>query len=151
MQLITTFFKKKTMASLVKFGITGTVGLVIDFSITWLLRDILLVNGYFANGCGFVVAAASNYYINSRWTFKTDTTSRARQFALFFIISLIGLGLNTGFLYVFQELGVSFYISKALAIGFVFIWNFIANSLITFRAGKSIIINNTTISASIKP
>ncbi len=151
MQLITIFLKNKTIASLVKFAIVGATGLIIDFSITWLLRDVLFVNGYLASGCGFVIAAASNYYINSRWTFKTDSTNRGRQFVLFFIISFVGLGLNIVFLYFFQKLGVSFYISKALAIGLVFFWNFTANSVITFRPRKAIIANDVAGNLSFKP
>lgn len=142
---------KKTIASLVKFAIVGTIGLIIDFSLTWLLRDVLFVNGYFASGFGFVVAASSNYYINSKWTFRMNSNAPARQFAQFLVISIIGLGLNILLLYFFQGFNISFYISKALAIGFVFIWNFAANSLITFRSPKTIITDGSADTHSIKP
>lgn len=138
------------MTSLVKFAIVGSVGLVIDFSITLLLRDVLFVNSYLATGCGFMIAAGTNYYSNSRWTFRTNTTAPGRQFALFFIISLIGLGLNIVLLYFFQRHGVPFYISKALAIVFVFTWNFTANSVITFSSFKTIIITDADSSLFIK-
>lgn len=142
---------KKTLASLVKFAVVGTIGLIIDFSITWVLRDVLFINGYLASGLGFAVAASSNYYINSKWTFRTNSNAVARQFAQFFVISIIGLGLNILLLYFFQGFNISFYISKALAIGFVFIWNFAANSLITFRSTKAIMTDGSAGTLSIEP
>ncbi len=124
----------KTLAPLFKFAVVGSIGLVIDFGITLLLRDGLLVNGYLSSTCGFAVAASSNYYINSKWTFKENaTTSSSKQFVLFFIISLIGLGLKLLLLRVFQNAAIPFYTSKILAVAVIFMWNFMANKFITFR------------------
>ena len=47
-----------------KFGVVGLSGLVIDFALTFLFRNILKINQYVANAIGFAVAASSNYIIN---------------------------------------------------------------------------------------
>jgi putative flippase GtrA len=139
----------KKIAPLFKFAVVGSTGLVIDFGITWLLRDVLLINEYVASACGFAVAATNNYYINSKWTFKENATSPLQQFISFFIISLIGLGLKLILLNVFQGLHISFYASKFLAVVFIFGFNFTANKFITFSKGK--VSSNNTLTDNYKP
>jgi putative flippase GtrA len=124
--------------SLVKFGFTGMSGLVIDFSVTWLLKDELHLNKFLANAAGFTAAVISNYMINRLWTFsEREKTKVSKQFASFLMVSLIGLVLNSGFLYLFHEhLSLNFYLSKAIAILLVFFWNFSANYFFVFKSIK---------------
>ena len=124
--------------SLVKFGFTGMSGLVIDFSVTWLLKDELHLNKFLANAAGFTAAVISNYVINRLWTFsEREKTKVSKQFASFLMVSLIGLVLNAGFLYLFHEhLALNFYLSKAIAILLVFFWNFSANYFFVFKSIK---------------
>ncbi|MGN7205832.1 GtrA family protein [Pedobacter sp. SAFR-022] len=126
------------LLSLIKFGFTGMSGLVIDFSVTWLLKDELHLNKFLANAAGFTMAVISNYIINRLWTFsERERTKVSRQFASFLMVSLVGLLLNSGFVYLFNEqLGLHFYLSKAIAIILVFFWNFSANYFFVFRTGK---------------
>ena len=132
MYAIVNFFKQN-IVSFMQFGLVGLSGLFIDFSITLLLRDVLHVNEYIASGCGFAVAAVSNYYLNSKWTFKGNAPATAPRFLIFFIISLVGLILHVLLLQLFHGPQIPFYLAKGLAVGCVFIWNFTANRLITFR------------------
>jgi dolichol-phosphate mannosyltransferase len=126
------------LLSLVKFGFTGMSGLVIDFSVTWLLKDELHLNKFLANAAGFTMAVISNYIINRLWTFsERERTKVSRQFASFLVVSLVGLLLNSGFVYLFNEqLRLDFYLSKAIAILLVFFWNFSANYFFVFKGGK---------------
>ena len=126
------------LLSLVKFGFTGMSGLVIDFSVTWLLKDELHLNKFLANAAGFTMAVISNYIINRLWTFsERERTKVSRQFASFLVVSLVGLLLNSGFVYLFNEqLGLDFYLSKAIAILLVFFWNFSANYFFVFKSVK---------------
>lgn len=129
-----TYKIKDLFPKLLKFGITGMFGLVIDFLITWTFIDFLDSNIYLANASGFVVAASCNYYINKKWTFNSDNPEIIKQYVIFFSVSLIGLFLNTIFLYIFHHfLDTPFYISKMIAISIVFVWNFWANAAFTFK------------------
>lgn len=127
------------LLSLIKFGFTGMSGLVVDFSITWLLKDELHLNKFLANAAGFSMAVISNYIINRLWTFSERERSKvSKQFASFLAVSLIGLLLNSGFVYLFNErLMLNFYLSKAIAIILVFFWNFSANYFFVFNNRKS--------------
>ena len=52
----------------------------------------------------------------------------------FLVISIIGLGLNNFILWIFHsKFKLNFYVAKLIAIGFVTIWNFLANYFITFK------------------
>lgn len=114
-------------------------GLVIDFSVTWLLKDELHLNKFLANAAGFTMAVISNYIINRLWTFSERARTKvSRQFASFLMVSLVGLLLNSGFVYLFNEqLGQNFYLSKAIAIILVFFWNFSANYFFVFKTGNA--------------
>ncbi len=115
------------------FGMVGTTGMVVDFGITWLLREKVKINEYFANAIGFLLAVANNFFLNKYFTFDENTAVTVKQFLLYALVSLIGLGLNTLFLYMINKmLSSRFYWAKFLATGMVFIWNFTINSCITF-------------------
>lgn len=124
--------------SLLKFAITGFSGLLIDFSLTWIFKDELHINKFVANSIGFSAAVVSNYFINRYWTFSERKHAEVgRQLSAFIGVSMIGLLLNSGFIYILNErLMVHFYLSKGIAIVLVFFWNFSANYFFVFRANK---------------
>lgn len=124
----------KIMA-LIRFGITGLSGLLIDFALTWFFKDELGINKFAANGIGFCAAVISNFLINRNWTFKGNRAKAAPQFTAFLLVSVIGLLLNSSIIYVLDDqLKVNFYLSKAVAIFLVFFWNFSANYFFVFKA-----------------
>jgi putative flippase GtrA len=115
-----------------KFGIVGFTGLIIDFSITYLLKEKIRLHRYFASSIGFLVAASSNYVINRLWTFKSSYSQVFLEYSTFLIVSLIGLGINNLFLYLFEK-KMKFYVAKLFAIFMTTIWNFLINYYFTFR------------------
>jgi putative flippase GtrA len=114
-----------------KFIIVGFSGMVVDFSITFLLKEKLKVNRYLSNSVGFTMAASSNYLFNRFWTFQSNNPKVLLEFGTFFIISLIGLGINNLFLWLFER-KVRFYYAKFLAIMVTSVWNFSANYFLNF-------------------
>ena len=119
----------------IRFGIVGASGMVVDFGVTWLCKEKLHWNKYISNSLGFILAATNNYVWNRLWTFQSTSDAVAREYTLFFIIALIGLGLNNGIIYLLHErLHLNFYLSKLIAIGCVTIWNFVMHYVFTFRA-----------------
>lgn len=125
----------------IKFGLVGFSGLFIDFGITYLTKEKLNVPKYFANAIGFITAATSNYFFNRVWTFQSKNPEVMVEFTEFFIISLIGLGLNTLLLWILvSKFKINFYLAKVFAIGLVTIWNFLANAFITFNPERTILV-----------
>lgn len=123
----------KRLFTLFKFGITGMSGLVVDFSITWLFKDVFHVNKFIANALGFSAAVLSNYFINRIWTFQ-NKDQIGRQLAAFIAVSVVGLLLNTTIVYFCNDVfHINFYLSKIIAVGLVFFWNFAANYFFVFK------------------
>ena len=119
---------------MIKFGLVGLFGMLIDFGVTWLCKEKLKWNKYIANGCGFTMAVISNYIINRHWTFTSNNPRWLMEFIIFLSVSLVGLLLNTSFLYFFHnKKDKNFYIAKFMAILVVFIWNFLANYFFNFK------------------
>lgn len=118
-----------------KFGLVGFSGLIIDFLITWICKEKLLINKYISNALGFIFAVTSNYFLNKYFTFHDKNNHLTAQFLSFFMISIIGLLLSTSILYLLQKYTkLNFYICKGIVTIIVFFWNFSANSLYTFKA-----------------
>lgn len=125
---------KVVILEFVKFCIIGFSGMIIDFGITWLLKEKIKTNKYAANSCGFILAASSNYLWNRIWTFQSHSSSVGAEYFSFFSISLIGLGINNLIIWIFSDkMKWNFYLSKIIAVGIVTLWNFGMNFLITFH------------------
>ena len=124
---------KLVFLKFIKFCVVGFSGMVIDFGITWLLKEKIKLNKYIANSSGFIAAATSNYVLNRLWTFHSQNEHITTEFFSFLIIALLGLGLNNLIIRLFSDkLKYNFYLSKIIAIGVVTLWNFGLNYFFTF-------------------
>jgi putative flippase GtrA len=95
-----------------KFCIVGSSGMLIDFGTTWLLKEKVKINKYIANSAGFILAATSNYLLNRLWTFHSDNSRVVTEYLSFILISIIGLGINNGVVYLLTEkMKLNFYLS----------------------------------------
>lgn len=118
-----------------KFCIVGGSGVVVDFGITYIGKEILRLNKYIANSLGFACAATSNYILNRSWTFASTDPDIAIQYFRFIGFSLIGLFINNCVIYLLHEkVKWNFYIDKLIATGVVTFWNFFMNYLFTFQS-----------------
>jgi putative flippase GtrA len=121
------------LGRLIKFCVVGFSGMIVDFFFTWLCKEKIKWNKYISNSIGFVLAATNNYIWNRLWTFQSQGTEIVREYSSFFIISLVGLGINNAVIYLLHDrLKWNFYLAKILAIGVVTLWNFGMNYLFTF-------------------
>ena len=123
-----------TVQKVLKFALVGLSGMCVDFFITWLCKEKFRFNKYVANSLGFSIAVINNFFWNLRWTFHATGSNTSSYFLKFAMFSVIGLGLNNLFVFLFNDkLGINFYIAKAMAIVCVFIWNFSANNFLNFH------------------
>lgn len=107
--------------------------MLIDFGITYLCKEKFKIQKYVANTFGFITAATANYFLNRIWTFHSNNPKIGLEYSMFIIVSTVGLGINSFFLWLLvTRFKKNFYLAKLIAIGITTIWNFIANLLITF-------------------
>lgn len=125
---------RELVLKFLKFGIVGASGVIVDFGFTYLCKEILKIQKYVANAIGFTLAASSNYLLNRVWTFHSHNPEIGLEYGKFLFISLIGLGINTFFLWILvSKFNKNFYVSKLFAIAVVTIWNFFINLIFTFN------------------
>ncbi len=87
-----------------------------------------------ANSIGFVVGVIVNYLFQYFVTFRNSAGDHWQQFPLFIGFAVIGLGINR-FVYSHgrEDLALHYLVAAAFAIAVVFMFNFTANRLVTFR------------------
>lgn len=143
---------KPLLYKFVKFGVVGASGMVVDFAVLFLLRDVVGLHDLVANTISFTAAASSNYFLNRIWTFRSHDEKVVAEYAKFLLVSTVGLIINNGVLLLSHVLwteayesgsvalfGVDvddFYLFKLLAIAVTTLWNFFGNLLFTFRHSR---------------
>lgn len=133
---------KSLITKFVKFGVVGASGMVVHFGVLYLLRDVAHINQYVANTVGFITAATTNYFLNRIWTFRSHEKQVAVEYLKFILVSVIGLGINNGTLWLTGQLlpewsvegDPRFYILWVFAVGVTTLWNFFGNMLFTFKS-----------------
>ncbi|MCX6245197.1 MAG: GtrA family protein [Bacteroidetes bacterium] len=117
----------------IKFCIVGFSGVFVDFGTTYFFKEVLKVQKYVANAIGFTLAATTNYLLNRVWTFQSTNPHIVQEFSRFFVIALIGLGINSAIIWLMNgKFKVNFYLSKLVATLIVTLWNFLINAYFTF-------------------
>ena len=140
---INTFQIKKLALKFIKYGFVGCSGIIVDFTMTFVFIEYLNLDIFVSNALGFLIAATSNFYINSIWTFRNIKADIFPQLIKFVCFSCIGVLFNYILVNAFMRYaGVNFYASKFFAIGLVFIWNFSMNYLFTFNERKHLFKKN---------
>lgn len=133
--------RKKSYREIVKFGIVGLIGTVVDVGVyNLLIFGFGLASIYIARIISFTLGATNNYILNRKWTFRSRERRVGRQYIQFLIVSVIGLGLNLlimgglqGLVKNMQSEVLKKNIPVIIAIIIVFIWNYIINKIWTFR------------------
>lgn len=123
-----------TFRQFVKFCIVGASGTAVDWIVYFILNRWFLVFYLLAKALSFILAAINNYIWNRIWTFGSHEKHIAIEFGKFFIVSLVGLGLNILIMYLaVDKLKFNDFWGLVLATASVMMWNFLANKFWTFR------------------
>ena len=123
--------QRQNWVQLVKFGIVGASGYVINLVV---FAALLSWGAHVAAAISFVVAAGSNYWWNRHWTFVHQKSHIGAQGARFFIVSLAAFAVNQLWLVLFIDLlHWRKVVSQAIAIILVTPLNFLGNKLWSFR------------------
>ena len=122
---------------LLKFALVGLLGVMINFSSTWILKDIINANKYFSNATGYSIAMTFNFILNKIWTFSDGYDIIFLQIFKFLFVISMGVLLNHLIVFYFHEKNkLNFYFSKLIAVAMVFVWNFSMHSYFTFNYFK---------------
>lgn len=136
---------KKLFAQIIKFGVVGFLCFFIDYFIMIALTELAGIPSLYSSGCSYVVSTIVNYILSVTVVFDTDkNANKAKQFVVFVIFSLIGLGLNqlimwggTAWLESLMERSdvladlsrYAYMVVKIFATGIVMVYNFITRKI----------------------
>jgi putative flippase GtrA len=123
---LSSFLEKEIVVEAIKYLFVGGICTVLDFFLLFVLKDYFSVNYVIASIISFSASVILNYFLCTLWIFKTRIIkNRYGEFMIYVIISVVGLFINTGLIWLFTEiLGTPVLFSKVLGTPIVLIWNF---------------------------
>jgi len=130
-----------------KYLLIGVLATMVDLGILNLLMLVSgIASGIFYSvfkGISFIVATCSKYFGDKFWAFeKMEKTEMGKEFGQFFLVTLVGFGINVGFAsLVVNVIGPQFEITPKLwaNVGGIIAaisaaaWNFIGYKFIVFK------------------
>lgn len=140
---------KLSLTQFCKFAIVGVINTLVDFTVLnfliWLFKIYSGWQILFLNSISFACAVINSYFLNRYWTFSEEKEKVFFKFVNFFLISLIGVLINSGIVYlgtIFLNPGFDFSaviwinIVKFFAVAVSLIWNFIGYKIFVFKNVK---------------
>lgn len=123
-------FKEDTIKLLVqifKFGIVGGIATVIDFGVMIFCKEVLDFNVLLSAFFGFTISVIYNYIASVSWVFEVnEEKDKRKNFIIFIIFSVIGLGLTELIMWLGTDiLKIGYVIVKLAATLIVMVFNFI--------------------------
>lgn len=104
----------KLMAQIAKFGLVGVICFIIDYVIYRIFNVVFEATGFsnvfpqyylLSALLGFTVSVVANYILSFKFVFeRKEDLSRKKEFVIFLILSIIGLGINELCLFVGYDL-----------------------------------------------
>ncbi len=142
--------RKKLFAQILKFGFVGGTSFVIDFIITLIVSKVCRTFGMevataatVGSVFGFCISLIYNYIMSMKFVFeRRDDMNRAKEFTIFVVLSLIGMGINSAIMF-FGVRGIEYVLPdmvakypdpvtavvKMFATGVVMVYNFISRKM----------------------
>jgi putative flippase GtrA len=120
---------------LVRFGVVGGVGFVINLAVYTLCVHSLGIDYHAAAVISWLVAVAYNFVLNRHWTFDAGDGRAHFQAMRFVVVSLVALAISQLLLTAFVEgAGIAKVAAQALAVAASMPLNFLGNKLWSFRS-----------------
>lgn len=122
---------KQLIAQFMKFGVVGAVAFVIDYGLLALLTEVFGVNYLASATVSFTASVVFNYVASMRYVFThKEGMSRRREFVIFVVLSVVGLGINNVCMWAGVELfGIHYLLTKIVATAIVMVWNFVTRKI----------------------
>lgn len=145
---------KKLIEQFIKFGIIGAIATVVDWGIYAImveiygavdsLSGIMTLSNWkiLATVMSFSVAVVVNYIGSMKYVFeRRDDMNRVKEIVIFFVLSIIGLGINVLIIYGLEGIEewfktwpaiiyrFAYMIPKVIATMVVLVWNFVSRKI----------------------
>ncbi len=121
----------KLFAQIIKFGFVGGTSFLIDAGILFLLTEFAGVHYLISGAISFTASVIYNYILSIKWVFDAkEDVNKVQELAVFIGLSVIGLGLNQLFMWLFVDIFHIYYmLSKIIATAIVMVYNFVTRKI----------------------
>ena len=120
----------KLVQQILKFGVVGGTAFLIDYGIFTILSQLLGIHYLIASIISFSISVIYNYILSIKWVFDVSKKQTTKEFIIFIVLSVIGLGLNSLIMYISVDLmQIHEMISKIVATAIVMVYNFITRKI----------------------
>lgn len=118
-------------AQLIKFGIVGVLATLLEWGIFYVLTNVIHIHYGLSTAISFLISSVFNYYLSIKYVFDVDKEkNKNRNFIIFLIFSIIGLGLNELILWIcIEKIHLYNMIGKIVATGIVMVFNFVTRKI----------------------
>lgn len=115
---------------LIKFAIVGVIAAFVDVGVLVFLKELFGVDVLIASAVSFSVSVTVNYILSMAFVFKSKKQSKVKEFIIFVLLSIGGLGLNQLILWIGVTFTSIYYlVVKFFAMVIVPIYNFITRKI----------------------
>lgn len=131
-------FKDKTsntFIQLFRYGFVGGIAFLVDFVFLYCLTEFVGLPYLVSAAISFILGLVTNYLLSTVWVFNQRVvTNRSKEFIVFSVIGIIGLGFNELIMWFGSSVLPLYYLlSKIISTVIVFFWNFFARKYILFN------------------
>jgi putative flippase GtrA len=115
-----------------RYLFVGGIAAVVNIGTLYIFTDIIKIHYLIANAIGFLLGLTVNYILSRLLVFSVEKAdNRIFEFLSYSVIGLLGLGLDTLFMWIGTSLiSIYYMLTKVISTGLVFIWNFGARKLL---------------------
>ena len=116
---------------LVKFGIVGVIAFLIDYGVLFVLTEYAGIYYLISGAISFTVSVIFNYLASMKYVFAgKEDMSKKKEFAVFVVLSVIGLGINQILMWLGVDmLHIYYMVTKIFATAFVMVYNFVTRKI----------------------
>lgn len=120
-----------------RYAIVGAICTAVDFSLLYALVEFGGMHHLAASYVSFSAGIIVNYVLCRIWVFSIHSVGSKRlEFLAYLVISLVGLGINGGVIWLLTDALSShchYMVSKCAATAVTLAWNFLARKLLLHR------------------
>ncbi|MDD3594242.1 MAG: GtrA family protein [Candidatus Gastranaerophilales bacterium] len=118
-----------------KYILVGFVVTAVDFVILIAMTEFAHIYYMISAASAYTLASVLHYYLSIFYVFNNrNVKSKRVEFFIFFMLGILGLGVFTALMYFFTEmLHCHYIVSKILATGISFTFNFLTRKFLLFR------------------
>ena len=117
----------KLLMQIIRFAIVGGLAFLVDYIILIICKEVFKFDVLVSSFFGFSISVIFNYILSTKWVFVINKNNNSkRNFILFIIFSIIGLGLTELIMHIgCNIININYLIVKIIATLIVMIFNFI--------------------------